>query len=105
MANHQNIITVSVQLESPTTIIKKQTISEAEQYFISKRDNENNHSKKVEFDRVCALLKWAECCNTTLVKMRNADRKLMVYLVFSTLRDMMEFCDHMFTNVPGATMK
>ena len=99
------ILVVSIPLESPTIIVKNQTISEAEQFFVTKRDNKSDHSKKVEFDRARALLKWAACCNATLVEMNNEDRKLKVSLGFSTLENMIEFRDSMAINVSGATMK
>lgn len=95
----------TIPLESPILIVKNQTIGEAEESFISKRDKESNHRKQVEFDRARALLKWAACCNANLVEMHNADHKLKVYLSFFSMEDMIQFRDSMATNVSGATMK
>ena len=53
------VLVVSIPLELPIIIVKNQTIEEAEEFFISKRDKESNHAKQVEFDRARALLKWA----------------------------------------------
>ena len=89
------VLVVSIPLESPILIVKNQTIGEAEESFISKRD----------FDRARALLKWAACCNANLVEMHNADHKLKVYLSFFSMEDMIQFRDSMATNVSGATMK
>lgn len=99
------VLVVSIPLASPTIIAKNQTIGEAEESFISKRDKECNHDRKVEFDRARALLKWATCCNANLVEMHNADHKLKVSLGFSTMEDMLQFRDSMATNVYGSTMK
>ena len=99
------VLVVSIPLESPILIVKNQSISDAEKSFISKRDKESYHGKKVEFDRARALLKWASCCNARLVEMHNADHKLKVFLSFATLESMIEFHDAMDVNVSGATMK
>ena len=99
------VLVVSIPLESPIIIVRNQTIYEAEESFISKRDTEGNHDRKVEFDRARALLKWAGCSNANLVEMHNVDHKLKVSLGFSTMEDMIQFRDSMATNVSGATMK
>ena len=99
------VLVVSIPLESPIFIVKNQTIGEAEESFISKRDKESNHRKQVEFDRARALLKWAACCNANLVEMHNADHKLKVYLSFFSMEDMIQFRDSLAINVSGATMK
>ena len=99
------VLVVSIPLELPIIIVKNQTIEEAEEFFISKRDKESNHAKQVEFDRARALLKWADCCDAKLVEMHNADHKLKVSLSFSTMEDMIMFRDSMVTNVSDAMMK
>lgn len=97
------ILVVSLPLEKPLVIVRSQTVGQAEEFFISKRDNETNPDRLAEFDRARALLKWAACCNAELLEMHNADKKLMVSLDFSTLEDMIQFCDQMSVNVSGAT--
>lgn len=95
-------IVVSIPLEAPILIVKNQTISEAEESFILKRDAESNYNKKVEFDRARALLKWAACCNAKLHEMHNEDKKLSISLSFSKMEDIILFRDSMVTNVLGA---
>lgn len=99
------VLVVSIPLKSPIIIVKNQTIGEAEESFISMRDKEHNHDNQIEFDRARALLKWADCWDAKLVEMHNADHKLKVSLSFSTMEDMIQFHDHMATNVSDATMK
>ena len=100
-------LVVSVPLKNSIVIMKNQSIGEAEMSFISKRDKENDHSKKVEYDRVRALLKWAGCCNAILLEMHNGghngEHKLMLSLAFPNMKDMYVFEDSMVTNVDGAT--
>lgn len=98
-------LVVSVPLKNSIIIVKNQSIGEAETSFISKRDKESDHSKKVEYDRVRALLKWAACCNAILLEMHNGEHKLMLSLAFPNMEDMYVFEDSMVTNVDGATMK
>ena len=50
------ILVVSIPLES-SIHVESRNISDVEKFFISKVKNESNHDKKVEFDRVRALLK------------------------------------------------
>ena len=93
------VIVVSIPLETHILIVRNQTISEAEKFFIAKRDKTREHDKQVEFDRARALLKWADCCNAELVEMHIVDHKLKVSLGFSNMEDMLYFRDHMGTNV------
>ena len=99
------VLVVSIPLETPMVIICNQSIDDAELSFISKRDKESNHSKKVEYDRARALLKWANCCNARLVEMHNANHELKVYLGFATMEHMTTFHDSLAINVNGATMR
>lgn len=99
------ILVVSIPMETPIMIVKKQSIDQAEQSFITKRDKTNNHNAKVEFDRARALLKYASCSNARLVEMQNADHKLKVSFGFYSVESMIEFRDTMAVNVASATMK
>ena len=93
------IIVVSIPLKSPTILIKNQTINEAEESFISRRNTTSDHTKRIEFDIIAQLLKWANCCNANLVEMHNVDYKLNITLSFSTINDMMRFNENMGVNV------
>lgn len=96
------VLVVSIPLESSIIIRRNQNIDEAERSFISKRDNETDNEKKVEFDMARALLKWASCCNARLVEMHNKEHKLHVSLGFSDKEDMINFHNNIETNVYGA---
>ncbi len=93
------IIVVSIPLKSPTILIKNQTINEAEESFISRRNTTSDHTKRIEFDIIAQLLKLANCCNANLVEMHNVDYKLNITLSFSTINDMMRFNENMGVNV------
>ena len=99
------IIVVSIPQKTPVTVVKGQSIREAEEYFIARRENAESHSRKIELDQARALLKWASCCNADLEGMSNAGRKVKFYFSFSSAEDMLAFRDSMSTNVSGATMK
>ncbi len=103
------IIVVSIPFETPIIHItrvnsKKQTVDEAEHYFITRRDNAGEYSQKVEFDRARALMKWASCSDARLVEMITKDKKLKASFSFSSYENMMYFRDNLH-NVGDATMK
>lgn len=100
-------LVVSIPLEAPIMIVKNLDIIKAENFFISKRDKETDHEKKVEFDRARALLKWATCCNAHLVEMRNdeSNHKLKFSLGFDTRENLNHFCDSLAINVYASTME
>ena len=99
------ILVVSIPLES-SIHVESRNVSDVEKFFISKVKNESNHDKKVEFDRVRALLKWASCCNARLVDiLHNSNHKLKVSLGFSSLESMIDFRDAMSESVSDAAMK
>ncbi len=99
------VLVVSIPLKKPILILGAQTVGEAEDLFIYARNMENDHHRKVEYDRARALLKWAGCCNAKLKEIDCEDRKLFFTFAFSTIADMNEFYNNMVTNVSGATMK
>lgn len=100
------ILVVSIPLETPISlIVRNQTIHEAENSFISKRDKEADHKKKVEFDRARALLKWAASCNAKLLEMHNADRKLKFSFGFPSMEAVIEFYENLIPCVDGSTME
>ena len=97
------ILVVSLPIKKPFVIVRSQTVGQAEEFFIKQRDNETNPDRVAEFDRARALIKWAKCCNAELLEMHNADNKLMVSFVFSTVEDLIQFRDDMAVSVRGAT--
>lgn len=100
------ILVVSIPLETPISlIVRNQTIHEAENSFISKRDKESDYKKKVEFDRARALLKWAAYCNAKLLEMHNANRKLKFSFGFPSMEAMIEFYEYLLPCVYGSTME
>ena len=101
----ERIIVVSIPMTSSTINVKNREIYQVENFFISKRDKEMDHDKKVEFDRARALLKWAGCCSANLLGLRKENKKFKFSFGFSSMRDLIEFCDSLETNVDGATMR
>lgn len=82
---------VSLPLSFPVVIRRNQTIGEAEISFMRKRDAEVSHAKKVELDRVRALLKWGEACNANLVEIHQVGHEVKITLEFTTPQDLIEF--------------
>ena len=101
----QYALTVSIPMQTVIIFPKEQNIYEAEASFVAKRDRENDHAKKVEFDRARALLKYAYTCNAVLNGIWYKDQKLKITLVFYTLESLIDFRDTMGSAVSSSTMK
>lgn len=93
------IIVVSTPLKSPINIIANQTSAEAQEMFISKRDEETNPDRRIELERARALLKFAERTGAELLEMNYTNNKLMLRLKFDTAFGMNWFCEWMILKV------
>jgi len=90
---------ISVPMTKKIVIITNQSIGNAENYFVSLRDHEQNHDKKEEYDRARLLLKWAACCNGSLMEMKNEEHNLEISLGFDSRDDLIAFLDSLELNV------
>ena len=98
-------IIVSVPMSVRLITIKGQDIYEVEEAFRRKRDSANDSSRKIEFDRVRALLKYASTCGAQLDEIYNAHKKLVLSLCFFSLEDLTQFNKTMAFEVDKATMR
>ena len=92
-------LVVSIPLENPIIIVKNQNVGKAEAYFLSKRDQEGDDSRKAEYERARSLLKWAGCCNAHLLGMHNEEHKLVFKFAFDTFEEVYRFEDYLKVNV------
>lgn len=99
------IIKVSIPMKAPFVTGDYHNLSEAERFYITMRDCESNHDRKVEFDRARALMKWAYTCNGELHGVRQYDGEMFVFVEFVKKSSMKEFIKYLVLNVEGATMK
>ena len=98
-------IIVSVPMSVRLITIKGQDIYEVEEAFRRKRDSANDSSRKTEFDRVRALLKYASTCGAQLDEIYNAHKKLVLSLCFFSWEDLTQFNKTMAFEVDKATMR
>lgn len=98
-------IIVSVPLNQKVLLVTGLDIYEAEENFIKKRDNAIEYDKKVELDRVRALLNFAACCGAQLEKMNKEGDELFITLSFYSQENLADFEENMVIAISSSMMK
>lgn len=98
-------IVVSVPMSLKLITIKGQNIYEVEEAFAKKRERTDDKRRKIEFDRVRALLKYASTFSAQLEEIYNSHKKLVITLSFDSLESLNQFSNTMSSEVNNATMK
>ena len=104
---------VKVYLPSPVMRFRGDNtfIPREESYYITKRDEETDHSYKIMYDRIRATLKYAGTVGASLVEpvgcnfLGNHKYELVMHFDFPSSHESMEFLLDANLNVGGATMK
>ena len=84
---------------------KDRTLADVEKFFEEKRDKDFDSNRKVEFDRVRALLKYASCFNAVLRGVETDFHDIVISLGFKSHEEMLKFRDTMEEAVEGAIIK
>lgn len=98
-------IVVSVPISQAMAIIKGQNIDEAEKSFARRRDSEQDYNRKIEYDRIRALLKYAGCYGAKLEDLHNVPNKLEITVSFVLIDYMLDFRDTLDAAMADSVMK
>ena len=65
-------VEVTTPISHPVIIFANTGINEWKEFFIQKKSEASDPSKKIAFDRCLKIIMWAEFCDATLTKVRNS---------------------------------